>query len=90
MDGDEQSSESPSEDEINAQLERVAKITLTNEARSRLKNVEIAHKELALKVKVALMQLYQSGQIKRPLSEEELKSILSQIAESKKGFRIIR
>ncbi len=89
MDGDE-SGGGPSEEEINAQLEKVAKITLTNEARARLKNVEIAHKELALKVKVALMQLYQSGQIRRPLSEEELKNILSQIAQSKRGFRIIK
>lgn len=87
---DEDSLEGPSAEEIEAQLSQVAKITLTNEARARLKNVEIAHKELALKVKVALMQLYQSGQIRRPLTEEELKNILLGIAQSKKGFRIIR
>ena len=54
---------------------------LTPEARQRLKFVEMAHPEKAIRAYLFLFQLIQSGQLKRKIDEKTLKNILYKIAE---------
>lgn len=62
---------------------------LSKEARERLNRVKIAHPELAEKVELAIIQAVQLGQINEQITDEQLKRILSEIAENKKT-RIIK
>lgn len=62
---------------------------LTPEARERLYNIRLVKPDIARAVEDRLIALALQGRISRPLTDEELKSILEEIYErTKKEFRI--
>ncbi|RLJ08358.1 MAG: hypothetical protein DRP12_00730 [Candidatus Aenigmatarchaeota archaeon] len=69
--------------------QEVLRKTLTREAAERLGRVRIANPQLAAEVELYLIELYQAGRIRQPISEEKLKEILKLLSE-KREFRIRR
>lgn len=62
---------------------------LSKEAVERLGRLKLIKPELTNQLELYLAQLYQNGQIKGTITDEQLKNILSQIS-YKKDFRIRR
>jgi programmed cell death protein 5 len=60
---------------------------LTKNARERLNNLKIVKPELALQLEIYLAQLYQSGQIKEQITEQQLILILKNLS-NKQDFNI--
>jgi programmed cell death protein 5 len=75
------------------EVERIKKIVLsrilTKDASERLARLKLVKPELANQLELYLVQLYQAGQIKNVINDDQIKNILSQISE-KKDFRIRR
>lgn len=71
-----------------AQLETMKKAILmkilTKEASERLGRVRLANSMLAAQLELYLIQLYQSGQLKEQVGDQQLKQILSVLTEEKK------
>ncbi|ABP95780.1 MULTISPECIES: DNA-binding protein [Metallosphaera] len=75
--------------ELEARKDALLRSILTPEARQRLSNVKLVKPELAESLEDQLIALAQSGRIRVPVTDEELKEILSQIAgQSKRDFKI--
>ncbi len=75
--------------EVEAQKEALLRTILTSEARLRLNNVKLVKPELAESLENQLIALAQSGRIKIPITDEELRQILAQISEqNKRDFKI--
>ena len=75
--------------EIEAQKEAILRVILTPEARQRLANVKLVKPELAEAIENQLIALAQSGRIKEPLTDEELKAILEQLTnQTRKEYKI--
>lgn len=81
----------PEEIEELERIERIKKIILrkllTKEAVERLGRIKLVKPELANQLELYLVQLYQSGQIKSMITDEQIKSILETIS-NKRKFRI--
>lgn len=76
---------------LQAELKREVSKILTAEAMRRLSSVRAIKPELALQAELYLVQAHQAGQIKGPLSDEQLKSVLGMFTAKKEGkTRIIR
>jgi programmed cell death protein 5 len=67
--------------ELESQKEAILRVILTQEARLRLKNVKLVRPELAEAIENQLIALAQSGRLKTPITDEELKEILAKIDE---------
>jgi len=81
----------PSKEEERQLKLKIIRTFLTPEARQRLNNVRIVKPELAEFVENQIVQLALSGKLKRQITDEEMKEILSSIAESgRREFRIRR
>lgn len=70
-------------------LKMITSRILEPKARERLSNLKLVKPQLALQLEVYLVQLYQSGQLRGKITEEQLISILRKVSE-KKEFRIKR
>lgn len=75
------------EKEMEAQIKKIVSQILSPEAQSRLTNIRLANPEFARQVEVLLIQLYQSGRLKK-MSDEQLKLILSKIKQTKRESKI--
>jgi len=75
--------------QIEALKNKIMLQIMTKEARERMGNIRVANPTLALQVELYLMQLYQNGQIKSKITEEQLKQILSLLVK-KKETKIVR
>jgi programmed cell death protein 5 len=64
-----------------AQKKEILRKILTPKARDRLTNVRLVRPELAEIVENQLILLAQSGRLKIPVTDEELKSVLAELAE---------
>ena len=75
------------------QMEQVLKVIkmqiLDAKARERLANLKLVKPELAQQLEIYLAQLFQSGQIRGKITDEQMVAILKKITE-KKDFRIKR
>ena len=71
-------------------LEGMVKPKMTREAISRYGNLKSAHPEKAIQIIAILAQAIQQGQITETITDEKLKSLLIQLEEPKKEFRITR
>ena len=76
--------------QFEAQKQTVLKQILTPEARQRLTNIRMVKPEFADQIEVQLIQLAQSGRIKVPISDEQLKEALARLQSSRKEIRIRR
>ncbi|MEM5798389.1 MAG: DNA-binding protein, partial [Candidatus Aenigmatarchaeota archaeon] len=54
---------------------------LTKEAAERLGRVRAANPQTAAQVELYLLELYQAGQLRQPVTDEKLKQILTLLAE---------
>ena len=76
--------------EIAAQKEIILKTIISPEARLRLNNVKMVKPEVAHTVENYLINMASQGQIKSPISDEQLKQILQSIQQPKRDFKINR
>ncbi len=76
--------------QFEAQKQGVLKQILTPEARQRLTNIRMVKPEFADQIELQLIQLAQSGKIKVPISDEQLKEALARLQSSRKEIRIRR
>jgi len=79
------------EERLRREAERQAamRVILTPEARQRLANLRLIKPELVAQLEEQLIQLANSGRIRLPITDEELKAILSRLT-SKRSIRIRR
>ena len=75
--------------QIEAMKKTILKKVLTKEATERLGRIKLVKPEIANQLELYLVQLYQSGKIGSMITDEQLKTILEQIA-TKQKFRILR
>jgi len=72
-----------------ARRQEILRLILTPEARERLANIKLVRPEIAKAVEDRLIALAIQGRINRPITDEELKAILSEIYEkTRREFRI--
>jgi programmed cell death protein 5 len=76
--------------QIDAQKQAVLKQILTPEARQRLTNIRMVKPEFAEQIEMQLIQLAQSGRIKLPISDDQLKEALAKLQSQRKEIRIRR
>jgi programmed cell death protein 5 len=76
--------------QFEAQKQAALKLVLTPEARQRLTNIRMVKPEFADQIELQLIQLAQSGRIKIPISDEQLKEALARMQSSRKEIRIRR
>ena len=75
--------------ELQAQKRAILRVILTPEARARLDNLRLVKPELVEALENQLIQLAQSGRLKTPITDEELKRILEEIyRRTHREFRI--
>ena len=67
----------------------VMKKILSKDALERLGRIKLVKPELASQLELYLVQLYQNGKIKSPISEEQMKIILETLS-TKREFKIIK
>jgi len=70
-------------------LKAVSWQVLEPKARERLNNLRVVKPELAMQLEAYLAQLYQAGQVKQKITEDQLISILKKLSE-KRDIRIRR
>ena len=75
--------------ELAAQLKMIMPQIFSPEARQRISNIRAAKPDFAMQIELYLVQLFQAGQIKRPLTDAELRNILDKLVQ-KKETKIIR
>ncbi len=75
---------------IEMQIKALMQRLLEPAARERLANVRLVKPELAKQVEMLILQLYQSGRIRQPITEEQLKSLLNALSSGKKEWNIKR
>jgi programmed cell death protein 5 len=63
---------------------------LTPEARQRLTNIKIVRPEFAEALELQLIQLAQTGRLKIPLSDEQLKDTLRRLQSQRRDITIRR
>ena len=75
--------------QLQEQKEALLRAILTQEARLRLKNIELVRPELAEALENQLIALAQSGRIQIPITDDMLKQILEQItSRERRDFKI--
>ena len=74
-------------------MEKIKKVImlriLDKGARERLSNLKIIKPDLAAQLEMYLVQMYQTGQLRGAVTEEQLRKILSMMVQ-RKDFRITR
>ena len=86
---DEQS-EQPTEEQVNAQKEIMLKQILSSEARLRLNNVKMVKPELSNLVENYLIGMSAQGKIQGQITDDQLKQILLSAQQPKRDFKINR
>ena len=75
--------------EMQAQIKQIMGTILSKEAQERISNIRNVKPDLAIQVEIYLLQLFQAGRLKPPLTDEQLKLILDQLVR-KRETQIIR
>ncbi|NLZ31122.1 MAG: DNA-binding protein [Methanomicrobiales archaeon] len=76
--------------QIESQIRLALMEILEPEARERLNTIKLTRPEFAKAVEQQLVMLAQSGRIRERITDDQLKSLLTQLTPSKKEFRITR
>lgn len=82
--------EAARQQQIDAQVRAALMEILEPEARERLNTIKLTRPEFAKAVEQQLVMLAQSGRVRQRITDEQLKTLLSQLTPSKKEFRITR
>lgn len=78
---------SEQQDTVEAQKQAIMRQIMTNEARQRLSRIKLVKPEFAEQIELQLIQIAQSGKIKLPISDEQLKWILVRLQSSSREFK---
>ena len=76
--------------QIEMQKQALLRRILSTEARQRLTNLKMVRREFAEQIELQLIQLAQSGRLEIPLSDDQLKKILTQLQSKKRDIKIRR
>jgi len=76
--------------QVEVQKQAILKRILTPEARQRLTNIRMVRSDFAEQLELQLIQLAQSGRVKLPISDEQLKEALVRIQSQRKDIKIRR
>ncbi|MEM2884844.1 MAG: DNA-binding protein [Thermoproteota archaeon] len=76
--------------EAEAAKKALSRVTFTPEARQRLANLKLVRPQLAEQLELSLIQLAQQGRVKVPITDEQLKVVLSRVQASKREMSIRR
>lgn len=79
-----------SKKQYEAQKQAALKLILTPEARQRLTNIRMVKPEFAEQIETQLIQLAQTGRIKVPIGDDQLKEALGRLQSQRKEIRIRR
>ncbi len=71
-----------------AAREQMLRIVFTSEARQRLGTIRIVKPDLAESIENQIIQLAASGRLRKQVSDEELKQLLSTYQKPKREFKI--
>lgn len=86
----EEQSQAEARRQFDAQKQAALKLILTPEARQRLTNIRMVKPEFADQVEMQLIQLAQTGRVKVPISDDQLKDALAKLQSQRKEIRIRR
>ncbi len=86
----EEQRQTESRKQFESQKQAALKQIMTPEARQRLTNIRMVKREFAEQIELQLIQLAQSGRIKVPISDDQLKEALTRLQSSRKEIRIRR
>jgi len=89
-DSDESQEKPVNEEDFNAQKENILKQILSSEARMRLNNIKMVKPELSSHIEQYLIGMASQGKVRSPLTDDQLKQILSSIQQPKRDFKINR
>ena len=78
------------EKEFETQKEAALKQVLTYEARQRLSRIKLIKPEFVEQIELQLIQIAQSGKVRLPIDDEQLKRILLQLQTTKKEITFRR
>ena len=76
--------------QIEMQKQAVLRQILTPEARQRLNNLKMVKQEYTEQLELQLIQLAQTGKINLPITDEQLKEILTRLQSQKRDIKIRR
>jgi programmed cell death protein 5 len=76
--------------QVQVQKQAILKRILTVEARQRLTNIKMVKPEFADQLELQLIQLAQSGRVKLPISDAQLKDALVRMQSQRKDITIRR
>jgi programmed cell death protein 5 len=76
--------------QVEVQKQAILKRILTMEARQRLTNIKMVKPEFADQLELQLIQLAQSGRVKLPISDAQLKEALVRLQSQRKDIKIRR
>ncbi len=82
--------QSEQEKELNAQKEAALRQILTYEARQRLSRLRLVKPDFVEQIELQLIQIAQSGKVRLPIDDKQLKQILIQLQSSKKEITFRR
>jgi len=78
------------QEQVEMQKQAILKRILTTEARQRLTNIKMVRPDFADQLELQLIQLAQTGKVKLPISDAQLKEALVRLQSQKKEIRIRR
>lgn len=78
------------QEQLETQKQAILKRILTMEARQRLTNIKMVRPDFADQLELQLIQLAQSGKVKIPISDAQLKDALVRIQSQRKEIKIRR
>ena len=76
------------QDNLENQKQSALKQILTTEARQRINRIKLVKPEFAEQIELQLIQIAQSGKVKLPITDEQLKWILSRLQSTSKEYKI--
>ncbi len=83
-----QKSNAEQERQSKAAREQMLRLVFSTEARERLNNIRMVKPELAASVENQVFQLAASGRLRKQISDQELKEMLSSFQQPKREFKI--
>jgi len=75
---------------LELQKQSLMRRILTPKARQRLANLKIVRPEFASQLELQLIQIAQQGRVELPITDDQLKEILSRLQRSRREIRIRR
>jgi len=76
--------------QIEIQKQTVLRRILSTEARQRLTNLKMVKPEFAEQIELQLIQLAQTGRLKIPVTDDQLKKLLAQLQPQRRDIKIRR